>query len=70
MPDAPKFNVAVNTYGLVVTAERDKEIRVGKVVAQPCAQYTYLGSPFTADGSIYSAVVAHAQRECGENNLK
>ncbi|MPC36332.1 hypothetical protein E2C01_029787 [Portunus trituberculatus] len=42
--------------------ERDKEeIYVGKVVVQPCVQYTYLGSRFTADESTYSAVVVHAQ---------
>ena len=35
-------------------------IRVGELVVERCHQYIYLGSPFTADCSVSSAVKAHA----------
>ncbi len=42
----------------------DKEpIIVDNVVVKWCDTYIYLGSPFTSDGSTFSAVKAHAERK-------
>ena len=36
-------------------------VRVGEMVVEWCDRYTYLGSVFTCDGSLASAIQAHAQ---------
>ena len=42
----------------------DKEpIAVQSLVIKHCDIYTYLGSPFTSDGSISSAIKVHAQEK-------
>ncbi len=42
------------------TIEDKETVRIGDLKVEPCSQYMYLGSPFTADGSVSSSVKAHA----------
>ena len=61
------------SHGMVVNArktkffviggnEEDKSvIRINDLIVEPCEQYIYLGSPFTSDGSISTAIKAHAR---------
>ncbi len=62
-------------YGMKVNAEKTKffvisggpgdaePLRVDGLEVQHCTSYTYLGSPFTCDGSVSSAVKVHAQNK-------
>ena len=47
-------------YGNVGDSE---ELVVNGLVVEHCQMYVYLGSPFTSDGSVSSAVTAHANTE-------
>lgn len=42
------------------TIENKEVVRVDGLMVESCAQYMYLGPPFTADGSVSSSVKAHA----------
>ncbi len=42
------------------TAEDNEAVNVDGLVIEQCTQYLYLGSMFTADGSVSSSVRAHA----------
>lgn len=46
-----------DTYG---TPEDTEALHVDGIVIERCTQYMYLGSPFTADGSVLTSVRAHA----------
>ena len=62
-------------YGMVINESKTKlmvingscsdkdPIIVDNLVINHCDVYTYLGSPFTSDGSISSAIKAHAQEK-------
>ncbi len=62
-------------YGMRINAEKTKffvisggpgdaePLRVDGLVVQHCTSYTYLGSPFTCDGSVSSSVKVHAQNK-------
>ena len=53
-----KVNASKTIFFIICVTERDKnDIRVGDLVVEPCAQYTYLGSVFMADGSIPSRLM-------------
>lgn len=67
------LNHFCETHGMIVNARKtkffviggsevDKEIiQVGGLEIESCERYVYLGSPFTSDGSISSAIKVHAQ---------
>lgn len=40
--------------------ENNENMHIDGLVVERCAQYVYLGSPFTADGSVSSSVRVHA----------
>ena len=63
-----KYGMVINegkTKLMVINGScSDKEpIAVNRLVIKHCDIYTYLGSPFTSDGSISSAIKAHAQEK-------
>ena len=54
-------NLTKTKFFVICGTEQDKEnLVVDNLVVEHCSQYVYLGSPFTADGSVSSAVKAHA----------
>ena len=56
-----RVNLTKTKFFVVSGTERDKEsLIVDGLIVDHCDQYVYLGSPFTADGSVHSAVRAHA----------
>lgn len=48
------------------TPEDNEALHVDGLVVERCTQYMYLGSPFTADGSVSTSVRAHVTltRKC------
>ncbi len=62
-------------YGMKINADKTKifvisggpgdaeALHVDGLAVQHCTSYTYLGSPFTSDGSVSSAVRLHAQNK-------
>ena len=48
------------------TPEDNEEVHVDGVIIERCAQYTYLGSVFTVDGSVSSSVKAHAEAKMAQ----
>ena len=56
-----KVNHTKTNFFVVNGSNVEKEsIRVDDLVVEWCDKYVYLGSPFTADGSVSSVVRAHA----------
>lgn len=64
-----KINATKTKFFVICGTEHDREaVRVDDLVVESCAQYTYLGSPFTADGSVSAAVAAHMQAKMAHFN--
>ena len=62
-------NLAKTKFFVVNSTAADKEpIMVDDLIVEWCDVYVYLGSPFTADGSIFSAVKVHAERKMKDIN--
>ena len=56
-----KVNEAKTKFFVINGTPEDNEVvYVDGLVVERCNQYTYLGSPFTADGSVSTSVRAHA----------
>ncbi len=45
------------------SASDGEPMKVGGLTVEPCEQYMYLGSPFTADGSTSSAIKVHVHQK-------
>ena len=57
-----KINAGKTKFFVICgTVEDQRAIEVNGLVVEPCTKYTYLGSIFTADGSVSSSVAAHVQ---------
>lgn len=57
-----KVNIGKTKFFVINGSEEDKRaIHVDGLTVEPCDQYIYLGSPFTADGSTTTAIKVHAQ---------
>ena len=57
-----KVNNTKTKFFTINPSEHDREpFHVGDIEVQWCDRYTYLGSVFTSDGSLSSAIAAHAK---------
>ena len=54
-------NLKTKFFVIHASAEDREPFRVGEMAVQWCDRYVYLGSVFTSDGSLRSAITAHAQ---------
>lgn len=64
-----KVNLAKTKFFVVSGAVADREsIIVDDLVVHWCDMYIYLGSPFTPEGSVSSAVKAQAERKMKDIN--
>ncbi len=62
-------NLAKTKFFMASGAAADREpIIVDDLMVEWCDMYVYLGSPFTSDGSVSSAVKAHAERKMKDIN--
>ena len=58
------INNSKTKFFVINGEEEDKEpLRVDELVIEHCTSYTYLGSPFTSDGSVSSAVKVHVKNK-------
>ena len=56
-----KVNHTKTNFFVINGGEKEKEsLCVDDLVVEWCDKYVYLGSPFTADGSVLSVISAHA----------
>ncbi|KAG0699628.1 hypothetical protein GWK47_025772 [Chionoecetes opilio] len=64
-----KVNKTKTNFMVICGSDADRlPMIVDGLVVNHCQRYTYLGSPFTADGSASSAVKAHAQDKMAHFN--
>ena len=57
-----RVNVKKTKFFVICGNDIDKQpIVINDLIIEPCDQYIYLGSPFTSDGSVSTAIQAHAQ---------
>ena len=57
-----RINAGKTKFFVICGSDRDREtIKVEDLIIEQCTKYIYLGSVFTADGSVSSSVAAHAQ---------
>ena len=57
-------NLSIAKFFVISGTAADKEpMIIGNLKVEWCNRYVYLGSPFTSDGSVFSAVKAHAGRK-------
>lgn len=58
------INLSKTRFFVIGSSAADKEpLIVNNVIVEWCDMYIYLGSPFTSDGSFFSAVKPHAERK-------
>ena len=56
-----KINESKTIFFVICGNREDNEpLRLGELLVEHCDRYTYLGALFTSDGSVSSAVKAHA----------
>ena len=64
-----KVNISKTKFFVINGSEQDNQtMNVEGLVVKPCRLYVYLGSPFTSDGSVSSAVRAHADAKMAHVN--
>ena len=64
-----RINVGKTKFFVICgTAHDSRTIELDGLIVEPCTQYVYLGSIFTADGSVSSSVAAHARSRMAHIN--
>ena len=64
-----KINAGKTKFFVICGTDQDKEtIKIDDLIIEQCTKYIYLGSVFTADGSVSSSVAAHAQTRVAHMN--
>ena len=64
-----RINAGKTKFFVICGSDRDREtIKVEDLIIEQCTKYIYLGSVFTADGSVSSSVAAHAQSRVAHLN--
>ena len=64
-----KINASKTKFFVICGTDQDREIiEVDDLIIEQCTKYVYLGSVFTADGSVSSSVAAHAQSRVAHLN--
>lgn len=61
-----EFGMVINcskTNFFVINGDEGDTFQMNDLVVEHCVNYVYLGSPFTCDGSVSSAVRTHAKKK-------